>query len=130
MYPNSYSDFEVSAVEPYLCFMPNSRIKGFLQRYGSWVYGPFLLFLIFHVQLFRKYVYLLFKFENLFVFNDLMSYIIPFIVILFGWSSKWETFKIWNFQLLVSSFTFGVIGYIGGHYHPENNFEGDIDVKR
>lgn len=125
MYPNSYSDFEVLAVEPALCFMPDSRIKGNFQRYGSWIYGPLLLFFIFHLQIFRKHIHLLFMFENIFVIDDLISYVIPVCMLCFGSSTKLEIIKIWNCLLFVSSFTFGVIGYIGGHYHPEAYFEGD-----
>lgn len=40
LYTNSLVDMEVLVLEPLICWIPNPKIKGFINRYVAWIYGP------------------------------------------------------------------------------------------
>lgn len=54
MFPNSLHDVEIMLFEPLLCWLPNSNVKGWIQRYGSWVYSFALYFLLYIAELLKK----------------------------------------------------------------------------
>lgn len=56
MFPNSLLDVEVMLFEPIFCWIPSAEIKNSLQRYGSWLYGPIVYFLLYALEFFKKYV--------------------------------------------------------------------------
>lgn len=42
LYPNSWLDTELVALEPVLVFVPIKDAKTFFQRYGSYIYSPII----------------------------------------------------------------------------------------
>lgn len=54
LYPNSLHDMEVALFEPFLCWIPNGQIKGLFQRYGSWIYSPFIYAVLYFEQILMR----------------------------------------------------------------------------
>uniref|UniRef100_A0A1B0CJ83 Putative delta 6-fatty acid desaturase/delta-8 sphingolipid desaturase n=1 Tax=Lutzomyia longipalpis TaxID=7200 RepID=A0A1B0CJ83_LUTLO len=54
LYTNSLHDLEISLGEPFLCWIPDPKIKNWFQRYASWIYGPFIYCLIYISEFIKK----------------------------------------------------------------------------
>lgn len=124
-YPNSILDLEISLFEPYLCWLPNPDIKGTVQRYGAWIYGPLVYSLIFFMSFVMKTVKCFQSGKNKFYVDDLVSFILPAVMILADSSCIGTVLKLWLFIVLVASFCFGLIGLNAAHHHPEIFHSGD-----
>lgn len=57
LYTNSLVDIEVSGLEPMFCWLPNPITKNFINKYVSWIYGPFLYSLIYDVDFMRRLIF-------------------------------------------------------------------------
>lgn len=125
LYPNSLYDLEIVLLEPILCWFPNANIKGFIQRYLSWLYSPVIYTFIFLGQLVKRAVSSIVSGQNLFELCDCMPLIVPASMVLLGNSDVTVVLRMWLQIIMVSSFTFGLIGLNAGHHHPDVLHEGD-----
>lgn len=125
LYPNSLHDMEMSLFEPLLCWLPNPKVKGFAQRYLSWVYSPVIYTFMCLDQLVKRAFFSFTTKTNLFETSDLVPLIVPVSMFIFGSSSIWIVAKVWMQIVLINSFMFGLIGLNAGHHHPDNVHDGD-----
>ncbi|XP_063225469.1 cytochrome b5-related protein-like [Bacillus rossius redtenbacheri] len=123
IYTNTVLDLEMSITEPFLQWLPEPS-KGWIARYLSWLYSPFVYSAIFHSQLLVR-VYLFLRGEKkMFGAQDLFSVLVPGAMLLAG-SSLAGALWMWLWILLVGSFFFGLIGLNAGHHHPDMFHDGD-----
>lgn len=125
LYPNSLHDMEVALFEPFLCWIPNGKIKGFTQRYLSWIYSPIVYSFMCLDQFVKRLVFSFTTKTNLFVASDLIPLTIPISMLLFGNSNLWIVLKVWMQIIFTNSFIFGLVGLNAGHHHPDIVHEGD-----
>lgn len=123
-YPNSFFDFDVIGAEPLYSLYPDAEGKNWFKRFGSWIYVPIFYLFIFHINAVKHFIDM-FKRNFRVEWEDLIPFIIPTVLIIFTSTSYWEIFKMWNFILSMGSFTFASLGFLAGHYHPDNVFDGD-----
>lgn len=123
LYPNSLHDLEVTLFEPFLCWIPN--IKGFAQRYLSWIYSPIVYTFMCLDQLVKRIVFSVLNKKNLFEKSDVIPLVVPTFMFFFGDSSVFTVLKVWLQIILANSFIFGFIGLNAGHHHPDRVHEGD-----
>lgn len=129
-YPNSILDLEISYFEPMLCWLPNPKLKGTFQRYGSWIYGPIVYSCMFIGDFVKRIIESLNTGKSNFFADDLITFILPTFMYLSGSTSLGEVLKMWGFIVMVASFGFGLIGLNAAHHHPEIFHSGDkIPVK-
>lgn len=124
-YPNSILDLEISHFEPLLCWLPNPNIKGSIQRFGAWIYGPIIYSLMFMLSFVTRMVETFKTGKNIFHADDLITLILPTFMILVDSSCVWSVLKLWIFIVMVASFCFGLIGLNAAHHHPEIFHSGD-----
>lgn len=124
LFPNSLHDMEVSLFEPFLCWIPNP-MKGFTQRYLSWIYSPVVYAFMCLDQLVKRIVFSISSKENLFERSDLVPLALPLVMIIFGNPNPFTVLKVWIQIILIKSFLFGLIGLNAGHHHPDILHEGD-----
>lgn len=56
LFPNSLIDMEMYFLDPLICWLPSEKAKGFIKRYGSWLYGPLLWCILFNVETLRRLI--------------------------------------------------------------------------
>lgn len=125
LYPNSLHDMEIALFDPFLCWFPNAQMKGFSQRYLSWVYSPVIYTFVCVDQLLKRFVFSCTSRKNLFERSDLVPLVVPIAMLMFGNLNLVIVIKIWMQIILVNSFIFGLIGLNAGHHHPERLHDGD-----
>lgn len=54
LFPNSLHDVEIMLFEPIICWLPNSKIKNWIQRYVSWVYSIAFYFVLYFAEFLKK----------------------------------------------------------------------------
>lgn len=124
-YPNSIMDLEISYFEPFLCWLPNPKLKGNLKRYGAWVYGPVVYSMLFIGEFVKRTIASIKTGKNEFFADDMITFIMPTVMYLAESSCLVGVLKMWLFIVLVASFCFGVIGLNAAHHHPEIFHSGD-----
>lgn len=124
-YPNSIMDLEISYFEPFLCWLPNPKIKGNIQRFGAWVYGPLVYSLLFIGEFVKRTIATFKTGKNEFFADDMITFIMPTLMYLVESSCLFGVLKMWMFIVLVASFCFGLIGLNAAHHHPEIFHSGD-----
>lgn len=126
LYPNSLLDLEITLFEPFLCWttLPGKTI---VQRYGSWLYSPFIYMTLFIVQLVTRVVFSIMDKTNLFYRSDLLPFAVPVAMYIFGRSDVHllEALRMWLVLVLMTSFNFGLIGLNAGHHTHHNVHDGD-----
>lgn len=125
LYPNSLHDMEIVLFEPILCWFPNRNVKGFVQRYLSWLYSPIIYTFICLDQLVKRTLFSLTSRKNLFEASDCIPLVLPVLMLLTSSSHILTVLRIWLQIILVNSFVFGLVGLNAGHHHPEVLHEGD-----
>ncbi|XP_058451332.1 cytochrome b5-related protein-like [Malaya genurostris] len=124
-YANSLLDLEISYLEPFLCWLPNPEIKGVLQRYGSWIYGPIVYAMICLGELIRRVVETIKTGKSSIFADDLIAFAIPTFMYFVDSSSLLNVLKLWTVVIFVASFAFGLIGLNAAHHQPEIYHSGD-----
>lgn len=124
LFPNSLHDMEVALFEPFLCWIP-SPMKGFVQRYLSWVYSPVVYAVMCLDQLVKRIVFSISSKKNMFESSDAIPLVLPLFMIIFGTHNPFTILKVWLQIILVKSFVFALVGLNAGHHHPDNVHEGD-----
>lgn len=127
LYPNSYLDYDLTSVDaiPLFSLFPDKDKKNFIKRFGSWIYVPMLTTVIFQMEALKFLANIILQRKFKVIWEDIYPFLIPIGMILFGSGNYWEIFIIWNIILSVGSFSFASLGFIAGHYHPDNIFDGD-----
>lgn len=125
LYPNSLHDMEMALFDPFLCWFPNEKMKGFSQRYLSWIYSPIIYTFVCVDQLVKRFVFSCSSRTNLFERSDLVPIVVPVFMLMFGNLNLVIVIKIWMQIILVNSFIFGLIGLNAGHHHPDRLHDGD-----
>lgn len=125
LYPNSLHDMEMALFDPFLCWFPNATMKGFTQRYLSWIYSPVIYTFLCVDQLVKRFAFSCASKTNLFERCDLVPLVIPVAMLMFGNLNLVIVIKIWMQIILVNSFIFGLIGLNAGHHHPNRLHDGD-----
>lgn len=100
-------------------------MKTFTQRYLSWLYAPIIYALIFIDQMIKRIVFSIISQKNRFEESDAIPLIVPFVMILFGNANPFVAFVTWMKIIMVSSFTFGLIGLNAGHHSADLIQDGD-----
>ena len=63
--------------------------------------------------------------RNILRLDDLVAFLIPMAMYVFGKSELASVLRMWLFIIFMGSLIFGTIGVLAGHHHPENAHEGD-----
>lgn len=124
LYTNSLHDLEISMFEPFLCWLPDPNRKNLMQRYGSWVYGPIIYFVLYFAE-FVKRISTTFTKNNHFYKDDFIPFILPLLMFTFGTHNLWIAVKMWLFIVASGSFIFSLIGLNAAHHHPKIIHDGD-----
>lgn len=125
LYPNSILDLEISYFEPFLCWLPNPKIKGTIQRYGSWIYGPIVYMVVFLADFIKRLIESIKTGKSTFFADDLISFILPTFMFLIDSTSLGYVLRMWALIVTVASFSFSLIGLNAAHHHPEVCHSGD-----
>ncbi|XP_058823711.1 cytochrome b5-related protein-like [Topomyia yanbarensis] len=126
LFPNSMLDLEISFFEPFLCWLPRSPRKNLVQRFGSWIYVPFVYTVMFFNELVKRVIETFYTRKNMFHLDDLITLILPTFMYVTGSSNLKTVLTMWMFIVLVASFVFGFIGLNAAHHHPEIVHSGDL----
>ncbi|XP_055590306.1 cytochrome b5-related protein-like [Uranotaenia lowii] len=126
-YSNSILDLEVSAFEPILCWLPNPAIKGRLQRFGSWIYGPLIFSAMFMLDYFKRIIETLATSKSNFYADDLVPFILPCFMMLVKppTATIGDIMSLYFCVALTGSFFFGFIALNASHHQPECFHSGD-----
>lgn len=108
LYPNSLHDLEMALFEPLLCWIPNPNIKGFAQRYLSWIYSPIIYTFMCLDQLVKRTVFSITSKRNRFEKSDMIPLAIPVLMYVFGNQNLWAVLKMWLQITMANSFIFGL----------------------
>lgn len=125
LFPNSLHDMEMALFEPFLCWIPSPKLKGFTQRYLSWLYSPVIYTFMCIDQLVKRAVFSFTTKVNMFEKSDLVPLVVPATMLMFGSTNVVIVAKVWMQIVLVNSFVFGLIGLNAGHHHPDRVHDGD-----
>ncbi|XP_050077689.1 cytochrome b5-related protein-like [Anopheles maculipalpis] len=126
LFPNSVLDMEISAFEPFLCYLPWADLKNSFQRYGSWFYGPFIYGSIFLSEYLKRLMDSFSQGKNRFHLDDLIPFLLPAFMYATNPDRITVIFQMWLFVVLIASFFFGLIGLSAGHHHPKALHSGDL----
>ncbi|XP_049529706.1 cytochrome b5-related protein-like [Anopheles darlingi] len=126
LYPNSLLDMEISSFEPFLCYLPWSSLKSSFQRYGSWVYGPFIYGAIFINEYLKRLKDSFNRGKNGFHLDDVIPFLLPIFMYATGQQSIGTVLQLWLFIVLMASLCFGLVGLSAGHHHPKALHSGDV----
>lgn len=129
LYPNSLLDLEVSMFEPFLCWVTNARTKNLLQRYGSWLYQPFLYGLLIIVQVVQRVVFTVLDGRNLFQASDAIPLAVPAFMYAVSDGAPGSLAMVlgmWALLLVGASFYFGLVGLNAGHHNHHVVHDGDV----
>lgn len=126
LYPNSLLDLEVTLFEPFLCWATGDA-KSVVQRYGSWLYSPFIYMTLFFVQLVTRVIFSVVDKTNLFYRSDLVPFAVPVMMYIVGGSEvdALEVLRMWLVLIVASSFYFGLVGINAGHHTHHSVHDGD-----
>lgn len=126
LYPNSLLDLEVTLFEPFLCWATGEN-KSLVQRYGSWLYSPFIYMTLFFVQLVTRVAFSVMDKTNLFYRSDLVPFAVPLLMYIVGGPELHvlEVLRMWLVIVLASSFYFGLVGINAGHHTHHSVHDGD-----
>lgn len=121
LYPNSMHDLEVSMFEPFLCWVTDARVKGLIQRYASWFYGPVVYTFLYVEQLVKRVV------THQFYPADVIPFVLPVAMYCLGGkhSELWTVLKMWSIMVFGGSFLFGLVGLNAGHHNHHVVHDGD-----
>lgn len=123
LFPNSLFDLEIILFEPYFCWIPNP-MKTFTQRHLAWLYSPIVYGLLFLDQIIKRIVFSITR-KNRFENSDAIPLIVPLAMMLFGSANPINVFLTWMQIIIVSSFTFCLIGLNAGHKSSDLVQDGD-----
>ncbi|XP_035909709.1 cytochrome b5-related protein-like [Anopheles stephensi] len=126
LFPNSVLDMEISAFEPFLCYLPWADLKNSFQRYGSWFYGPFIYGSIFLSEYLKRLMDSVSQGKNRFRLDDLIPFFLPAFMYATNPDRIGVILQMWLFVVLIASFLFGLIGLSAGHHHPKALHSGDL----
>ncbi|XP_053673890.1 cytochrome b5-related protein-like [Anopheles nili] len=126
LYPNSVLDMEISAIEPYLCYLPWPELKNSFQRYGSWLYGPFIYGAMFLGEFVKRLTEGISHGKNRLHLDDLIPFLMPVFMYASNPTSTTTILMMWLYIVLLASFFFGFIGLTAGHHHPKALHSGDV----
>ncbi|XP_055597855.1 cytochrome b5-related protein-like [Uranotaenia lowii] len=126
LYPNSLLDLEISFFEPVFCWLPNPAMKGTVQRFGSWIYGPMLYTLGFLSDFLKRLIYTIKTGKCSFYADDLIAFALPTYMYVVGSPVPLgDVLRMWLFITLVASFCFAFTGLNAAHHHPDIFHSGD-----
>ncbi|KAJ4433720.1 hypothetical protein ANN_16031, partial [Periplaneta americana] len=124
LFPNTMLDYELFFDEKLLQWLP-LKTKSLWVRFGSWLYSPVIYLLSSHVQLIAKLAQLLKTRGKSWNKEAFIPFAPLLVMYIFSGSSFTETFIMWSWILIVSSFSFVFIGLNAAHHHPEIFHDGD-----
>ncbi|XP_069700190.1 cytochrome b5-related protein-like [Periplaneta americana] len=124
LFPNTMLDYELFFDEKLLQWLP-LKTKSLWVRFGSWLYSPVIYLLSSHVQLIAKLAQLLKTRGKSWNKEAFIPFAPLLVMYIFSGSSFIETFIMWSWILIVSSFSFVFIGLNAAHHHPEIFHDGD-----
>lgn len=127
LYTNSLVDMELVWLEPLFRWIPDPAGKSCINRYVSWVYGPFVYALFFIVEFVKRAIALLTIEEAKFMLADVIPFTLPVTMYFIGGSTAGVSTVIqtWLTIVCLSSYMFAFIGLNAGHHHPEVFHDGD-----
>ena len=128
LFANTIQDLEVSALEPFLVFLP-LQSKTFAARYAVILYSNILYWILLPQQYIVKIISVLkgrvnFRIEFLIPIFELVI----FLSLGLYWTSFWRGFLIWLVLHMTCSYWFVFVGLIAAHHHPDIWHYGD-DLK-
>ncbi|XP_055706560.1 cytochrome b5-related protein-like isoform X2 [Phlebotomus papatasi] len=121
LYTNSLHDLEISVAEPFLCWIPNPKVKNTIQRYVSWIYGPVIYALLYFSEFVKKLVLS----KNHLALDDLIPFTVPMVMYLATGENLTTVINTWLYIILSGSFVFALIGFNASHHHSAVVHEGD-----
>lgn len=87
--------------------------------------SPIIYTFIMFDQLVKRVVFSFTTKTNLFQSSDLVPLVIPISMLIFGNPNPFTVLKIWLQIIMITSFTFHLIGLNAGHHHPDLVHDGD-----
>ncbi|XP_055372201.1 cytochrome b5-related protein-like [Condylostylus longicornis] len=124
IYTNSFHDLEITLLEPFFQYIPNRNLKTWIQRFGSWFYGPIIYSLTSWEQFASRIIYSILK-KNVLDWDELIGFILPISMYLFTKASIIEVFLYWILLVTACSFIFVLIGLNAAHHSPDIIHDGD-----
>uniref|UniRef100_A0A1L8DY89 Cytochrome b5-related protein n=1 Tax=Nyssomyia neivai TaxID=330878 RepID=A0A1L8DY89_9DIPT len=121
LYTNSLHDLEISLGEPFLCWLPDPKIKNMFQRYASWIYGPFIYCLIYISEFIKKLILS----KNRLGLDDLIPFSVPLVMYVATGENITSVLNTWIYIIISGSFVFSLIGFNASHHHSGVVHDGD-----
>ena len=121
LYTNSFSDIEVSALEPFINFLPNE--KNFIQRNFCHIYVYIVILVTFPIEFVKRTVLIVSGEQEL-----LLENLLPLVELaLLIWFNEVSTsVSLWLLVHCTSGFWLIVTSVTTTHHHPELYHAGDV----
>ncbi|KAF7280591.1 cytochrome b5-related protein-like [Rhynchophorus ferrugineus] len=122
LHTNTIDDLEISAWQPFLQYLPIKEKP--LRRYGQWLAAPIIWVTGFH----RSYITRVLEYisgRGYMGKGDLIPFIVPLAMYIFGGQALVSTLIMWTFIVCVGSTHFFFVGLHAAHHHPDIFHDGD-----
>ncbi|CAH2010246.1 unnamed protein product [Acanthoscelides obtectus] len=122
LYTNTVYDLEISALEPFLQYLPTE--KSLIFRFASWIYSP-IVYAFVYIAFYLKAII-----QSLILGEKIpLSLLLPFTVLgaMIAFTNESVIFcTIMFFWIIItSSIYFGIVGVNAAHHHPDIFHDGD-----
>ncbi|KAG5684986.1 hypothetical protein PVAND_014189 [Polypedilum vanderplanki] len=129
MYPNTYADLEVSTFEPYIKWIPLLE-KGWLYKFHLLFVTIITHFIYFHNLLKMRYFGVFWGSERALYFDELVMWIVPFIMIITGGQAVtqvyfYNIFFKWVHVMICTNIFYVNFFMNRGHHMPDLIHQGD-----
>ncbi|XP_060522312.1 cytochrome b5-related protein-like [Cylas formicarius] len=123
LHTNTIDDYEISVFEPLLQYMSVNKTP--LKKYGQLLLLPIIWITGFHRAYIARLIEHLKGTKIALDKSDLIPFILPAAMYIFGGQSLLATFGMWNYIILVGSTHLFVVGQHAAHHHPDIFHDGD-----
>lgn len=129
MYPNTYSDYEVTCFEPYYKWIPTQAKSWFYMTFAILI-TPVLYVTFFHNMWRYRFQGYIWATDNVFKWEDLLMLGLPIAMITFGphqvtYSYLGVVYINWASIVLVSNLLYAVVHFNKGHHATNLNHQND-----
>ncbi|KAJ8929856.1 hypothetical protein NQ314_017461 [Rhamnusium bicolor] len=126
LYTNTVNDLEISAVEPFLQYLPTE--KNLFVRYVSWLYSPMVYAFLYIGHFVRTLIQSAINGEG-FTWDILLPFSVPALMFFITRESALFCAIMFLWIIITSSIQFGLVGLNAAHHHPDIFHDGDASRK-
>lgn len=123
LYTNTVYDYEISSLEPFLQYLPQS--KPVIFRYPSWFYSPVFYMFMFTGYFIRGHIQNIIDRRKIRPENLLPGFVLFSMFAVNWWEPFWYPLVMFLFIHTIGGVWFGFVGVNAAHHHPKIFHDGD-----